>query len=439
MLRQNKCKKAAVLVLFMGLLNACTKVDINFGDAGITDPAIAYIDTVSYTLSTVKMDSFITSQSGANMIGHHNDPELGAMDAEAYFHLGTPGLNQVTSYGIYDSAKLFIQPNGRYYGDTTLPFSVQVYTLGEDIDIGDQTYFYNTKSFAVNANMIASATQIIKPTLQEQIGIPVNNSFATVLFNMLKNNSDTIGTNEVFYRYIKGISIKGTSANNAVYSFNAADSNVYMRIYYHTSNPNLETATVDFKLQNDNLQFNHITNNRTGTDLQNIPSGISPRSISSTLTGNRSFLQTAGGLEVRIDLPYLRNFRTENIYRKILKAELYIRPYNYKIAASYPLPSPVVLHQITDDNYPDSTVLDNVNFAQQSVTPVIDQLYGRDNYYLYDITAYINNIVNGNSEIYKGLTLQTPAGSTYGAVDRLILSNSNLYKSIEVRIYRLAL
>jgi hypothetical protein len=37
------------------------------------------------------------------------------------------------------------------------------------------------------------------------------------------------------------------------------------------------------------------------------------------------------------------------------------------------------------------------------------------------------------------LFLETPAYLSNSAIDRLILSNQSLYKSIEVRIYRLSL
>lgn len=255
---------------------------------------------------------------------------------------------------------------------------------------------------------------------------------------MMKVNSDTLLDNDHFFQYIKGISIKGTAGNQAVYSFNCTDSTLFLRLYYHYTNPDPQVAYVDSKYLADNLQFNHVATNRTGTALQALTPFTGQR-ISSQLTGNKSYIQNAGGLQLRIDLPYLRNFKTESTYRKILKAELYIRPYNYSSASIYKLPSSFTLLTATNDNYPGAYILDKNTGQQQTVAPVIDNLYGTDTYYLFNISNYVTDIIDGATENYEGLFLQAPAYLTNNAIDRLILAQSALYKSVEIRIYRLSL
>jgi len=438
MQQKNILWKATTIFSLLFIIASCTKVDVKFGDSTIEDPNISYIDTISYTLSTIVEDSFVTSQTGNCLIGKHTDGDFGTMEAETFMHIGAAGINQVASIAVYDSAKLWIQQNGNYYGDTSVPFNLKVSALADEINLDGATYFFNTHTLNINPVPIASYSQMMHPYKKENIGIPLPNNFGTDLFNKLKSNSDTISSNDYFFQYIKGLSIKGTAANNAVYAFNCADSNVYVRIYYHTSDPNPVSSTVDFKYVNDNLQFNHVTMNRTGTALQSVTSNNRQR-VSSTITNNRSFLQAIGGLQIRIDLPFIRSLKTENVYQKILRAELYIKPYGYTPSSIYRLPSTIILNQITDDNYMDSAVLDNTNGEQQSIAPKIDDLYGENTYYSYDITRYINNVIGGTTENFKGLMLQTPALYNNNAVDRLILTNSNVFKSVEVRIYRLTL
>lgn len=148
---------ALFFVIIMGV--SCKKVDISFGESTITDPNIAFIDTISYQLSTIQSDSFITSQSGALLIGRHTDAELGTMQAETYFHLATPGTGRIPDGAVYDSAKLFVKLNGSYYGDTLQPFTLHAYTLSENISLEDNnTYFYNPQQFTTSATSFAAAT-----------------------------------------------------------------------------------------------------------------------------------------------------------------------------------------------------------------------------------------------------------------------------------------
>jgi hypothetical protein len=255
---------------------------------------------------------------------------------------------------------------------------------------------------------------------------------------MIRRSSDTLSDNDHYYQFIKGISIKGVSSNNVIYSFSASDTALFLRMYYHYTNPDPQTGYVDSKYLADNLQFNHIETVRTGTALQAFTSFAKQR-ISSTLTGNKSYIQNTGGLQLRIDLPSLRNYKTEETYKKILKAELYIRPYNYTFNSLYSLPKTLTLYTATDDNIPGTTVLDKNTGTSQSVAPTIDYLYGKDTYYKFNISNYVTDIINGTTETYDGLFLVAPGYLSNNAVDRLILANPALYKSVEIRIYRLSL
>jgi hypothetical protein len=430
--------KFTSLLLLLGTVVACKKIDINFGENTITDPNIAFIDTISYQLSTIQVDSFITSQTNALLIGQHTDAELGTTKADTYFHIATPGVGSIPDGAMYDSTRLLIVPSGSYYGDTTAPVTMQAFLLSEQLTLEGNTYFYNTHSFTTELSYIGALTTIIRPSVKDTISIPISNTLGANLYRMIRVSSDTLTDNNHFFQYVKGIAIKGTSSNKAVYSFNNTDATVMLRIYYHYTNPFPQTDYVTSKYVADNLQFNHMEWNRAATAL----AAFTPNTrqiLSSTATGNKAFIQNAGGLQLRIDLPYIRSFRTEDTYRKILKAEMYVRPYAYTTSSVYPLPAIITLYTATADNIPGSAVLDKTAGSSQAISPTIDYLYGKDTYYKFDISNYVTDVIDGTTDTYDGLFLQTPAYSTNDAIDRLILANSSLYKSIEIRIYRLAL
>lgn len=429
--------KITGLLLLSGIMVSCKKVDIAFGDTTITDPNISYIDTLTYRISTIQSDSFITSQTSALLIGNHTDTAFGTMKAETYFHLATPGISSLPDNIVYDSTRLLVVPDGNYYGDTTAPFTLQAYQLTEDLSLESNTYFYNTQHFSTATTPFATGTAIVRPGVKDTFSLALNNSIGTTLLRMIRTSSDTLTDNDHFYQYLKGVSIKGISTNKAVYSFSASTTTTMLRVYYHYSNPFPQTGYITSSLVADNLQFNHVETSRTGTPLQ----AFTPNTkqvISSTLTGNKSYIQTTGGLQIRIDLPSLRSFRTEDAYRKILKAEMYVRPYGWTSSSLYPLPATLTLYTATDDNIPGSVVLNKTTSSTQSIAPTIDYLYGQNTYYLFDISNYVNSVITGATDTYDGLFLETPAYSTNNAVDRLVLANAPLYKSIEIRIYRLA-
>ena len=423
------------LSLLLGALVSCKKVDINFGDTTITDPNISYIDTLTYQLSTIQSDSFITSQTSALLIGNRTDTAFGSMKAETYFHLATPGISTLPDNLVYDSTRLLVVPSGNHYGDTTIPFTLQAYQLTEDISIEGNTYFYNTQQFATATTPFATGTAIVRPGVKDTFSLAVNNSIGTTLLRMIRTSSDTLTDNAHFYQYLKGVSIKGSSGNKAVYSFET--SSLMLRVYYHYSNPFPQTGYITSTYTSDGLQFNHVETSRAGTPLQAFTSNTR-QVISSTLTGNKSYIQNTGGLQLRIDIPSLRSFRTEDAYRKILKAEMYVRPYGWSTSSLYPLPTTLTLYTATDDNIPGTTVLSKNTGSVQSIAPTIDYLYGKDTYYLFDISNYVNSVITGATDTYNGLFLEAPSYSTNTGFDRLVLANTPLYKSIEIRIYRLA-
>jgi hypothetical protein len=257
-------------------------------------------------------------------------------------------------------------------------------------------------------------------------------------------DSNQILDNTQFLAYKPGFYIKTRGTNNAVNTFSAADSSLMIRLYYHTTTPFPTAATADFKFINASNQFNHIIVNRTSKpDMQpfNASSTAYTSGISSTLTGNKSYTQTAGGLRLKIDFPSLRSLRVESKYQKIMKATLYIRPYGYRYGGIYSLPPSLTLETANTNNVATGSVIDNLSGATQTLAPIIDQLYGINTYYVFDVTRYVTTIMNANTLDFDGLILATPGYSSNTSIDRLILANKNLftgqYPSVQLQIYAL--
>jgi hypothetical protein len=431
------------------IATSCTKVDINFGNQTITDPNSVYVDTFTYNLTTFQKDSFVTSSTSNLMIGVQNDTSFGKMTAETYFQLGTPGLNAIANplSAVLDSARLRLRRKATtaYYGDTTATFSFGFYQVTDQIALQapKQVAFYNTSSFNAQPTPIATYSTKIRPFLTDSVTVPLDISsggFANDLFTRLKNNDDNIQTLSKFLLYKPGFVIKPSSTNNAVYSFDGAvDSGVTVRLYYHYSNGNPVKAMVDFPLVNSSNQFNHITTDRTGTPLAAFtPNTV--QNLSSKSLSHFGYMQTAGRLQLKLDFPGLRRLRQEVKYQKILSAILYIEPYGYHYSGIYNLPM-LTLYTADVLNNPISPVLSTSTGALQTVAPVAQFGVNQYPYYAFDIAQYVTSVINGTTDAYNGLTLESPNYSSNGGVDRMVLAdpayNFSLYKSVQIKLYAL--
>ncbi len=445
-----KKRWGCLLAIIIIIASSCTKVNINFGNQTITDPNAIYIDTFTYNLTTFQKDSFVTSGTNTLMVGVQNDTALGKMTAETYFQLGTPGLSAITNplIAVLDSAKLRIKRTASnvYYGDTTSTFSFGFYQLTDQIQLQANRFsFYNTSKFNSQSTPVVTFSTKIKPFSTDSIIVPLDatsTGFAGDLFNRLKNNDASIQTLTNFLQYKPGFVIKpiGTG-NNAVFTFNGnVDSGLTVRLYYHYSNGNTTNTWVDFPLTNSSNQFNHITVDRTGTPLSAFTPNV-VQSLSSKSLGNKGYLQTAGNLQLKIDFPGLRRLREEVKYKKILSAILYIEPYGYRYFGIYNLPQTLTLYTADPTNAPLSSVLSSATGSLQAVAPVAQFGVNTYPYYAFDISEYVTSIMNGSTDNYNGLTLESPSFSSNTGVDRLILTDPTydfgLYKSVQIKLYAL--
>ena len=114
---------------------ACKKVDIQFGTQFIDNDYTQIIKVDSFTadVSTVYVDSFITSSKGVTILGGFTDPVFGKVKVDDYFEVVPPTYVDSFSTTTYDSLALIFVPDKSYYGDTTQKVHVEVNRLAEPI------------------------------------------------------------------------------------------------------------------------------------------------------------------------------------------------------------------------------------------------------------------------------------------------------------------
>lgn len=440
-------KKTKALCLFLGaglILLSCNKAVVNFGEEALTDdPNIVYTDTMTVSLATFQTDSFSTAGDTVFITGIHTDSLLGKYEAKAFMQIGIPATNNLNDCDncTFDSLVFSSRFSGSYMGDTTEAFTVNVHRLNQQM-IGEETSIgYNTSSFTFDATPLGTATFATpRPSAKNRVSMKLNDQYGHELFEMLKRNSDTVTEAALFYKYFNGIVLAGSGTNQrSIYYFTPSESgsNIMMKLYYTQNGSAPVQATIDFPATPFIFQFNAFSYDKSGTPL----SSFTPKTkqiIPSDATEHMAFLHGNSGLFPHITMPALLSIKELSPYVKVVKAELEITPSlsDYASGSGYQLPPAMALYQIDRDMNLGGVLYDASGTVVQTGNLVIDYLYHKDTHYTYDLTGYVNNIMNNGIFSQKSLVL-IPFSNTYE--NRLILNNAINNKSLKLKLYVLGL
>jgi hypothetical protein len=407
-------------IILTGLL-ACTRNRIEFGSVPENNYSyLAYIDTVGIRLSSVLIDSYATGGASSFLLGRYNDPYLGVIKASPFFQLDKPAVvPDFPATAIYDSLTFIMKLTDYYYGDTSRIQTIAVHELSQPITTGYADKLYNNSNVSVHTLPLGVRTLSIRPTADDSVIIRLNDGKGLEVFNKLKQLSADITSTENFLNYFKGLSlVTATSDTTAVYGISAAG--CIMRVHYHTNTPYEELHHIDFPILQNHLAFNQVLADRSGTGITSRPGGVTE--IPSSQTRDYSFTQPGTGLALKMIFPSLKDILLTKDYVKLLKAELIIRPANLSFDRhKYKLPVKLELAVTDGSNINNGLLSDSTGQKTLFANPVIDAIYGANTYYRFNITSYINQLLQspGND---KGLYVLPEFSETGPVLDRLVMS-----------------
>jgi Domain of unknown function (DUF4270) len=423
------------------LLFSCTKAPITFGSDGGTDPALSYIDDYKVELATLQPDSFLTTGHNVFAVGYHTDPVFGVIQAGAFLQIDLPASNPLKDQNVsYDSLALVLKSNGEYYGDTTLPFHFRVHQLTqkmENDDPGDAA-FYNLRRFAYAPVLLGQKQVVISPKRADSIAIRLSDALGADLLNKFKTNAVAIREQDDFVDYFNGIYIgTDTTLCKNLYYFTEHLNKAVVRLYYRFNGVTTQQRYFDFSV-NPTHHSNFVSGRYTGTPLA-VFTPFKRELKSSTLMGNRAYLHSNANTLVKISFPQLVQIKELHPYVRVVKAILEIRPapgtYNYP----YRLPPILNLHGTDDDNRLNYIIRNADGTDAQTGNLVQDNLYGDNTYYSFDITAFVNSQIQEGS-FSKAALMLAPVNSTGdNTLQRLVINNQSIAKSIQLKLYVLGL
>ncbi|MFY7840955.1 MAG: DUF4270 family protein [Lacibacter sp.] len=428
----------ATLFVWLLLLQSCQKVDIDFAEPDYTnDPDVTYYNNFETETGTYKVDSFVTSGSSLFTIGYNNDPYMGVTTATSYAELQLPGANPVANASVvFDSLQLLLIPKGNFSGDSSVPFTFNVYRLSQNIRNKTSVDYYNTSSFAHYSEKIGSQTVNLSNKTGTTVAVRLSDALGQELLDKFVTSAIEVSDSSNFYEYFKGICIAAdSSSTKAVTSFSSGTETL-VRLTYHEKGLYTTYKHLDFVYTN-SRQFNRIQFRTTTTNLAAAVSGKS-QLLSSEVTGGYSYLNSCFGSYIRIGFPTLLTLKEKNPDIRVLNAKLIVRPHSSTWASPFQLPSSLYLYSTDNTNLPVAAFTNNdaSNPVMLTGDLVIDKLYGKDTYYSYDVTTFINAKIAEGQFSQSAILLAPASGSFNDGFHRFILQGDN---SVQLQLYVLGL
>ncbi|HEV3325080.1 MAG TPA: DUF4270 family protein, partial [Puia sp.] len=419
---------SSIVTLFF--LAGCEKQpDVGqFGNSNVTDNSsanIVVVDSSTIDMSTVYVDSTATAGTGFLMVGSYNDAYLGQISSQAYLQVrppaGLPALDpQTDTYDSIGMVLLFPKSNP-YYGDTTL---AQTYVVNR-VDTLYQLPNYSNGWFS-NMSLplgpvLGSNTVSIAPnrpyTSQnppDTVLIRMDDGLGQEMYNMIYNKSDTMTSLTTFLNWFGGLCISaGAGSQGVMYGFKDS---ALLRIYYRSNTGGASvTKTVDFTIYSRASQWNHITNDRTGSPLANLatPTSVTqpPPLTPSNLTGHASYVDNIIGLTTKMTFPFLNSISQRPDYIGLLRAQLTVIPLAGTFNTTWTLPPQVGIYTTDLHNTLIGPILSTGSSGVQTGSLVPNYFTPLQSTYTYDVTNFVaSQIVNNNQGASQtGIMLSIPS------------------------------
>jgi hypothetical protein len=347
------------------------------------------IDTFRVDLSTVLIDSLITSSTKTALIGSYSDNVFGSVRCESYFDFAYQEFPDIEEKAIFDSAALILLYSSYSYGDTTSLLTLNIHKLSEKIvPFATTSYLYNNSKFDYEQETLSSSTFYPTPNSPSDTSVvfPLN-SLGEEMFTLIKNNDQSMSSEEWFTDYLKGFVITSESPENrSVLAFTADKDHLKLKIYYHIDKEEPDKKEITITMGQESHQFNNVAYDLTGTPVDGIKN--TKNEMMSYMSGNMSFMQGLTGLIAKVRFPTVQDLLAIRRW-KIIRAELILEPVKGSFEKSE-LPDKMYIYDTDREN----RILSILKDSQGNMLTAYfeyDDIYGEDTRYTYDITEFIIN------------------------------------------------
>ncbi|SCD19857.1 hypothetical protein PSM36_1032 [Proteiniphilum saccharofermentans] len=354
------------------------------------------IEDCTVALETHLGDSSVTTGLSRIFEGRYNSSDFGIITAHSYFDFNPPSYSS-SEFGSdatvtvqFDSISLILKYDDFSYGDTTRIQTLNIYRLRQIIELDDKSQLYTTSSVPAETEPWVTC-QFHRPEEHwdndSTLEVRLPDEFGLELVDLMHARSDLLDAYANFRTYFKGIKISpGTDDNAAVNSFVLDEEYPAIRIHYTTIGAvSTEENKIDMTV-NTSTAFSQIEADRNNTLLHSL--GYD-NPIPSAETDNKVHLQGLTGLYTKLSFPDLNEILKLGDQVIISSAILYVYPVSGTYNDFTPLPANLVLNYLDENGKAIDIYVDPSTVTVQSGTLVEDKIYGRNTYYAFDVTSYL--------------------------------------------------
>lgn len=432
-----------LFLMFSGLVIASCDSDADAGEFVVGADYLALknkvisIDTVTINVSTIKLDSLVTSSESRILVGNYDDPLFGKVKSDSYFQVSTNKFNlysqnsdtDATGY-VFDSIAMILRYDNYYYADTTKVQTLNIHrVLKKFKPNADDDNFYNSSSLNYEDVSLGTITYKPKPIGRDSVNIKMDNEFGLEFFNKFKNNEITNATE--FTEYLKGFVLRSSATTSgSVIGFNLSS---VLRLYYSKGTGDTEDSyKKDFTILDASKQFNAISSDRAGTLIQDLP--LSKVNLSSVYTGNKGFIQSGTGIVCRVDFPYIKQLKYLSENGAIVDAKLIMKPVKNSYSEMFPLPEKLSVYVVDKLNRMKSTLNNSSGTAIEAVLNKGNDEFDENVNYELSLSSFLQKEMVKESDWKSGLLFTLPVLSKN--VDRLALGDQrNKESQMKLQIY----
>ena len=403
---------------------------------------LGYVDSFSLRLSTIRLDSFITSGSSDIFVGYYKDEKVGNVLPETYLPIIFSSKTNIPEDSEYDSLVVCFKPKGGWVGDTLQPKEVKIYEVLEEIKpkhYADQQQMFNHWKLNRSNAELATVSLEPNPTRGVVSWARMSDSLGQIWFDMIVNGDDAMDRNDYFEEYFKGICIVPQTTNcswgldfvtssTAIQQSKAVDDAVQfeIRLYYRKPGDDEEGSYMTFIVNSSNpYKYVHFENDRSGTQFEDLQ--IDGDRVYSDESDNVSYIQTGSGMALRIDFPTLAGLNSASEYMSVVDARLLIKPREFSYDEEYQLPSTLYL-AITDES---NDLHSNVsNMDGSIVSSNIGYLSDGQPYYVFSVLTFVRRFINmkiENSNNTLALIVLPSDLENSSSFKRLVVDDNNKF------------
>lgn len=395
------------------------------------------IDTVTLDVSTIKLDSLVSSGQSRILVGNYDDPLFGKIKSDSYFQFSTSRFNlnvadsdtEATGY-VFDSIAMILRYDDYYYADTTKVQTLNIRRVIQRFKPNvDDKSFYNSSGLNYDSSILGTLSYKPKPIGRDSINIKLDNQFGLEFFNKFINKEIT--SYDEFTDYLKGFVISSNSeTSGSVIGFNLSS---VLRLYYSKGKGDSENSyKLDFTISDTSKQFNAVSSDRTGTFIENLP--LAKMILPSSFTGNEGFIQSGTGIVCRVDFPNVKQLKYLSEKGAIVDAKLIMKPVKNSYSKMYPLPEKLSVYVVDKLNRIKTTLANSS--GETMVATLINENDEFDDItgYQLSIGSFLQKEMLKESDSKSGLIFTLPDLSK--VVDRVVLGDqSNKESKMKLQIY----